>query len=77
MSETTERRKLICLDYLGRVAADMYGDKLSQQELYDRAKLRLQYLGFALQYGCTKAEIRLALGITTQHLDQLIKTIEK
>lgn len=77
MNETSERRRAICLDYLSRVAADMYGDRLAGKELFEKSRQRLTYITLALQYGCLKNEIRMALGITAEHLDQLIKTIEK
>lgn len=73
---TSERRRLIALDYLSRSAQDMRNPELSNTELFAAARARLQYLKLALQYGCLKSEMRLALGITPQHLDQLIKTID-
>jgi hypothetical protein len=73
---TSDLRRLIALDYLSLAAEDMLNKNKSADELYAAARARLHYLKLALQYGCLKSEIRLALGITSQHLDQLIKTID-
>lgn len=73
--DALKRKRLICLDYLGLISRDMRRQDMTREEMFHTAKQRMYYLELALDYGCSKSEIRMALGITERHLDELIKTI--
>lgn len=62
MSDPTESRKAIALDYLNRVADD----------LARAASLRVQYVFTARRYGATNQEIGDALGITETAVRRMI-----
>ena len=62
MSNATEPRKVIALDYLQKVAAD----------LAKTASLRMQYVLIARRYGATNQEIGDALGITETAVRRMV-----
>ncbi len=62
MSDSTDTRKAISLDYLHKVAAD----------LTKTASLRVQYVLNARRYGATNQEIGDALGITETAVRRMV-----
>ena len=66
-----EQKRMIALEFLG-VCARKLRDAESFEQRVIESKMRLYYLALAERYGCRPCEMRLALGISEYHLDELL-----
>lgn len=63
-------RRDTALMYLALSARKLSEATTLEQSLIE-AKQRLRYIQLAIQHGCTETEMRVALGISVQHLREL------
>lgn len=68
-------RRDTALQYLALSARKLSEATTLEQSLIE-AKQRLRYIALAVTHGCTRTEMRVALGISVQHLDALIEIAE-
>ena len=64
-------RRDTALQYLALSARKLSEATTLEQSLIE-AKQRLRYMQLAIQHGCTENEMRMALGISVQHLRELV-----
>ena len=69
--EAMDAHRMIALDFLGVCAAKLDRAETFEQRVLE-SKMRIYYLALALKYGCSEAEMRLALGISQYHLGELL-----
>jgi len=68
-------RRDMALTYLALSARKLSEASNLEQSLVE-AKQRLRYIQLAITHGCTRTEMRVALGISVQHLEELIQIVE-
>lgn len=68
-------RRDMALTYLALSARKLSEATTLEQSLVE-AKQRLRYISLAISHGCTITEMRVALGVSVQHLEQLIEIAE-
>jgi hypothetical protein len=66
-----EQKRMIALEFLSICAKKMRDAETFQQRLVE-SKLRLVYLNLAERYGCSEAEMQMALGVNSYHLHELL-----
>jgi hypothetical protein len=66
-----EQKRMIALEFLSICAKKMRDAETFQQRLVE-SKLRLVYLNLAEAYGCSEAEMQMALGVNSYHLHELL-----
>jgi hypothetical protein len=66
-----ETKRMIALDFLGVCATKLDRAETFEQRVLE-SKMRLYYLALAEQFGCRESEMRLALGISPFHLQELL-----
>ena len=66
-----EQKRMIALEFLG-VCSRKLRDAESFEQRVLESKMRLYYLKLAERYGCREAEMRMALGVSEYHLQELL-----
>jgi len=67
-----EQKRMIALEFLSVCARKLQDAETFEQRLIE-SKMRLLYLNLAaFKYGCSEAEMQMALGITSSHLRELL-----
>jgi hypothetical protein len=66
-----EQKRMIALEFLSICARKLQDAETFEQRVIE-SKMRLLYLNLADKYGCRPAEMRLALGISDYHLQELL-----
>jgi len=66
-----EQKRMIALEFLSICARKLQDAETFEQRLIE-SKMRLLYLNLAEKYGCSEAEMQMALGITSAHLKELL-----
>ena len=66
-----EQKRMIALEFLSVCARKLRDAETFEQRLLE-SKMRLYYLKLAERYGCRQSEMRLALGVSEYHLQELL-----
>jgi hypothetical protein len=69
--EAMEQKRMIALEFLG-VCSRKLRDAESFEQRVIESKMRLYYLKLAERYGCRESEMRMALGVSEYHLQELL-----
>ena len=70
--EAMEQKRMIALEFLSVSRKKLDACESFEQRVIE-GKMRLHYLRLALDYGCSLAECRMALGVSEMHLVELVK----
>jgi len=66
-----EQKRMIALEFLSICARKLQDAESFEQRVIE-SKMRLYYLKLAERYGCSEAEMRLALAVSQYHLGELL-----
>jgi hypothetical protein len=75
-----ERREMdtkrdIAIEYL-RINARRLADSRTAQDMVKFSRLRLHYLALAIRYGVGDEHMRIAMGVTREHMRQLVAIVD-
>jgi hypothetical protein len=66
-----EQKRMLALEFLGVCSRKLQEAETFEQRVIE-SKMRLYYLKLAERYGCRESEMRLALGVSQYHLNELL-----
>ena len=69
--EAMEQKRMIALEFLSVCARKLRDAETFEQRVIE-SKMRLYYLKLAEKYGCRESEMRMALGVSEYHLQELL-----
>ena len=64
----------IAIEYL-MINARRLADARTAQDMVKLSRLRLHYLALAIKYGVTDEQMRIAMGVTVEHMRQLVAIV--